>query len=260
MRRMANHINRLQARNEDEEKEFYLVKNYFLTVQTILRTKSQYPFKPASIKIYRELEKVFHSLDLVLQVFDSDYLKQFHSFLKQIQAYESEIISFETIFSFINKIGSIGNKSHSTELTAQKALYDYIHSLSSSDFFVTQWIQHAQKILPRWLFNLFRYISYPFFQKTNNDLEHYNLKIKRVYRKITGRKKCHLFLLSSGSPIAFLLSSDFDFTPHSFASFSHSSILKNRNSLFQTQKKSFIHSVKRSLDDVLFFLENYSFS
>ncbi|WP_372369633.1 hypothetical protein [Candidatus Uabimicrobium sp. HlEnr_7] len=154
----------------------------------------------------------------------------------------------------IGLFASIINKNYPSENSAKKSLCSYVSSLHSSSDIVVYWIVYLKRILLGWLPKLFQFVSYPFLPKTNNDLEHFNLKIKKLFRKISGRKNSHLFLLSSGVPLTYFLSANSYFFDFCY-SFSHQEMISERNHLFQISKKSAIYSIKNQLEEFLFNLE-----
>ncbi|WP_372366023.1 hypothetical protein [Candidatus Uabimicrobium sp. HlEnr_7] len=206
------------------------------------------------------MEKISQSLHNTLQVHSSENLTFFWKSLSQLIVFNEEVESLETIFSIIRKIASLLNRKYFNEQNAQKTLSDYVFSLTDKRELVVTWISYVKRNIHRWLPKLFTYVSHSFLPNTNNDLESFNLKLKKLYRKTTGRKNSHLFLLSAGVPLAFALSFDHATLPSSsFYVSSYSELTKLKHSLFQRQKKSIVHSIKTDLDEFLFRLEVMAF-
>lgn len=185
----------------------------------------------------------------------SDRLEFLHKTLKNISALSNEAYCIETIFAIIARIASLMSSKYSSEEEAQRALRSYVSSLSYDEKDIDVWVKRLQKNLNRWLPKIFRCISFPFLPTTNNDLETFNLKIKKLYRKITGRKNSHLFLFSSGVATSYVLSSDFNISVSDCCHFEHQDITLQKELLFDLKRKALAYRVKTNLDDFLFDLE-----
>ena len=232
-----------------------------MAISTVLKLKGRYPLRPVGVTIFRKLEKISKSLENTLMFVKSDELFFLNKTLKRISVLSYEASCIEAIFGIIGKIASLISKNYISEIEARKTLEKYVLSLVDSRDVVNEWIYRLQNKISRWSPKIFRYISFPFLPTTNNDLEAFNLKIKKLYRHTTGRKNSHRFLFSCGVPAAYALSSStLDVSVASCAEFSHRKISQQKELLFDLKKKSLEYKIKTNLSDFLFELEEISSS
>ncbi len=235
-----------------------MAKDYFIAIKTILKIKSNFPFKPSSICIYDKLSDINESISNCLIWETSEILTKIYTFVNEsIETCQEEIQQMKIAYSWVYKISSLIDATNNTEFKATKTLKDYIESIPmQKNEYLENFRAYVVKITTSWLPNMFTFLSFSFLPKTNNDLEHFNGYIKRVYRKITGRKKIQLFLANYGEFVAFLLSMpEKDNLRSVFAVIPYSQFIDTRNKLLPKTIRSNIFAIKRNLQDFVFQLE-----
>lgn len=214
--------------------------------------------KPGSIRIYDKLLAVKKSIENCFVFEGHAILRKIYTFVSRvIHNHKKEIQQLKIPYSWIYKIASLIDVSNTDEVKAKSVLKNYVNSIPIQESGNLEHLRkHIKKLTISWLPNMFTYLSFPSLPKTNNGLEHFNCYVKRVYRKITGRKNAQLFLVNYGETVAFLLSMDKETDLHSiFSLIPYNYFVYVRNEITAKTKRSKIFSIQRSLQDFLFQLE-----
>jgi hypothetical protein len=143
------------------------------------------------------------------------------------------------------------------ELEAKKKVENYLNSIPiQKNSHLEHLRSYIQRITLFWLPGIFTYLSFFLLPRTNNKLEQFNCCIKRVYRKITGRKNAQLFLVNYGESVSFLLSMETKENLQSiFSLIPYDDFIYARNQLRNKSMRSKVFLIQRDLQEFLFQLE-----
>ncbi len=240
------------------EEHVEIIQDYFLAIRTILKTKSIYPLKPAGVIIYEKLSTIKESLDTCCSWIDNPLLAKVRSLLSVgLAMAKKEALELKIAYLWIHKIASLLDAKKMDESQAKIRLIAYIGSIQAGNNpNLVSWAQYVKRITHKWVDGLFVYLVQPLLPTTNNDLEQFNLAVKKVHRKITGHKNTQRFLSRSADTVALFLSILESNDIYSLvANISHSEFVAAREGITQKILRQKLHSIKHCLDNFIFDLE-----
>ena len=240
------------------EAEIRVIIDYCLAIETLLKRKSVYPLKPGGLRLYQDLLEIMESMMNCYQHTCNRFLEGLLSLLSGVLNEFKEYAAYlEISYSWIYKIAKKLDVLKGNEEEAKQELKDLLNSFNpQNDPTLILWLAHIKTVTNNWLPWLFKYLAQPLLPKTNNELETFNGKIKKIYRKITGRKQTQNFVSRFGVAVSILLS-----VPEKlnwlikFSMVPYEQFRVEREKLAQKEQRGKVYRIRRDLSEFLFELE-----
>ena len=181
-----------------------VVRDYCLTLRTVMREEGKYPLDPAGISLYDKLAAIAASLRRALEQHPSAKLQRLLTLLGVLGRCETEYARLVEAWSWIHQLAHLlAHASDRAEATTEILSYATGLKEGASEN-LREIAQYVEKLTQAFAPYLFAYLDQPLLPRTNNELELFIGQLKKSRRQVTGRKNVSAYLLREGRAVALL--------------------------------------------------------